>query len=55
MPMKISAPSRAPKYSIQAVQRNRHPWEIINEVFGGKDEYEKAIQELEQQMYGSAT
>jgi len=30
------------------------PVEIINEVFGGKDEYEKAIQELEQELYGEA-
>jgi type I restriction enzyme, R subunit len=30
------------------------PVEIINEVFGGKDKYEKAIHELEQQLYGSA-
>jgi type I restriction enzyme R subunit len=27
------------------------PMEIINNVFGGKDQYEKAVQELEQELY----
>jgi len=30
------------------------PVEIIEGVFGGKDEYEKAVQELEQQLYDAA-
>ena len=27
------------------------PMEIINNAFGGKDQYEKAVQELEQELY----
>jgi type I restriction enzyme R subunit len=27
------------------------PMEIINEAFGGKEEYEKAVKELEQALY----
>ena len=27
------------------------PVEIINDIFGGKDSYETALEELEQQLY----
>ena len=27
------------------------PMEIINDIFGGKDKYEKAIQELENELF----
>lgn len=30
------------------------PMEIINDVFGGKDEYERALRELEEQIYRQA-
>jgi type I restriction enzyme R subunit len=31
------------------------PVEIINQVFGGKDQYENAIQELEQELFRLST